>query len=181
LGDLINKGPSSAEVVQFVYDLKVEVLLGNHEMGLLKAIQTSLLRPQHEKLLSELGAKKGPIISWIKSFPLYIEDKDFLAVHAGVPPNQPLNKTPASILTQIRTWDGQGMDLNNEKDPPWFEFYQGTKPIVFGHWAKRGLIVRPNAYGLDTGCVYGKKLTALILPHFELVHVKAKKVYKDID
>ncbi|KAJ1960747.1 hypothetical protein IWQ62_004109 [Dispira parvispora] len=46
--------------------------------------------------------------------------------------------------------------------------HQGIKSIVYGHDAGRGLKVRKYAYGLDSGCVYGKSLTALVLPGWEI-------------
>ena len=45
---------------------------------------------------------------------------------------------------------------------PWDDFYRGSKRVVFGHWARRGLVVRPQCVGLDTGCVYGGQLSAWI-------------------
>jgi hypothetical protein len=49
---------------------------------------------------------------------------------------------------------------------------------VFGHWARPEPVVRPNAIGLDTGCVYGGELTAVILPERRLVSVPARRVYQ---
>ena len=49
---------------------------------------------------------------------------------------------------------------------PWFEFpdpaWQGAR-VVFGHWSALGLIVLPNIISLDTGCVWGRQLTAVRL------------------
>ena len=49
---------------------------------------------------------------------------------------------------------------------PWFEFedpaWSGTR-IVFGHWSALGLIVLPDLLSLDTGCVWGRQLTAVRL------------------
>ncbi len=50
---------------------------------------------------------------------------------------------------------------------PWFDHPQratrGT-PVVFGHWSTLGLMVREDAIGIDTGCVWGGKLTAIAWP-----------------
>jgi bis(5'-nucleosyl)-tetraphosphatase (symmetrical) len=49
---------------------------------------------------------------------------------------------------------------------PWFEAsspaWEGTR-IVFGHWSALGLIVLPDLISLDTGCVWGRQLTAVRL------------------
>ena len=53
--------------------------------------------------------------------------------------------------------------------------------MVFGHWARRGLVVAPRVRGLDSGCVYGRELTALVLPSGELVSVPAARAYVPIE
>ena len=180
IGDLINKGPFSYEVLKYVKKLKADVILGNHELNFLKAIdQNSLLSPLLEDLKIKMEKEKSldQWLSWIESFPLFIEEEDFLAVHAGLAPHQHPSETSAHILTRIRTWDGEGRNLDQETHPPWFEFYRKEKLVIFGHWAKKGLIMRENAIGLDSGCVYGKELSALILPERKIFSVKAKKKY----
>jgi hypothetical protein len=65
-----------------------------------------------------------------------------------------------------------------DTDEPWYERYTDSRLVVFGHWAKPAALVRKNAIGLDTGCVYGGALTALILPERRLVSVPARRVYQ---
>lgn len=80
-----------------------------------------------------------------------------------------------NALTRLRVLSSDGtMNLKHKdkaskappRDQPWFDHPQrltrGT-PIVFGHWSAEGLVVRSNVIGLDTGCVWGGKLTALRL------------------
>ena len=62
---------------------------------------------------------------------------------------------------------------------PWFEHWRGrdVPTIVFGHWAMRGLVREPGLRGLDTGCVWGGRLTAWIAEEDRLVHVPAERAY----
>ncbi|MBY0379557.1 MAG: symmetrical bis(5'-nucleosyl)-tetraphosphatase [Burkholderiales bacterium] len=55
---------------------------------------------------------------------------------------------------------------------PWFtvDFHTTiTKKIIFGHWASLGLYQSPKCIGIDTGCVWGRKLTALNLDNMEII------------
>lgn len=60
---------------------------------------------------------------------------------------------------------------------PWARLWDGPQTVFFGHDADRGLQQYEHAIGLDTGCVYGGKLTACILPERRLVSVNAKREY----
>jgi bis(5'-nucleosyl)-tetraphosphatase (symmetrical) len=61
---------------------------------------------------------------------------------------------------------------------PWFDHPQrlthparGGLPVVFGHWSTLGLLNRPDAVCLDTGCVWGGRLTAMNWPERAIVQV----------
>ena len=110
-----------------------------------------------------------------------------MLVHAGLLPNKKPQQTDLEDLVKIRK-------IADPKNPKilksWFDFYTAKKLIVFGHWAALDGIIKDNVIGLDTGCVYGKKLTALILSDFasspnspkrEIVSVQAKKQYLAIE
>ena len=178
-GDLINKGPHSFEVLQRTHSLSAEVVMGNHEWKFLKYLKGgSPFSQGFEELKEQMGGHLNRWQEWLGRLPGYIEAKQFLVVHGGLVPAQHPSQTPISILCRIRTWDGEGKDLNNPTHPSWFELYDRPKLVVFGHWAQRGLVQRSNAIGLDTGCVYGNRLTAVVLPEKTLCQVPAKKIYK---
>ena len=55
------------------------------------------------------------------------------------------------------------------------------RTVVFGHWARAGLIRRPQVLGLDTGCVWGGKLSAWIAEEDRIVQVDAARAYAEHD
>jgi len=80
-----------------------------------------------------------------------------------------------NCLTRIRMIDKKGrLDFDHKGPPagarkglkPWFEAetpdWEGTR-IVFGHWSALGLIINPKLICVDTGCVWGRQLTAVQL------------------
>ncbi len=170
LGDLVNRGPHSAKVVRFVARQGYETLLGNHEVRYLR----NLHLPHYKNLYEALGPA---LHRWIKKLPLYIVDKRFIAVHAGLQPGRRPASTSAKVLLTIRTWDSRGENLSDPANPPWYLFYKQKRPVFYGHWAGAGLNIRHNTFGLDSGCVYGHSLSAYILEEKSLIQVPAAEVY----
>ena len=61
----------------------------------------------------------------------------------------------------------EGLEASPKGYLPWFEVKQrktANTPVFFGHWSTLGLIQKRNVSGLDTGCVWGGKLTAIEIP-----------------
>ena len=190
VGDLVNKGPDSAGVLRLARDLDAQCVLGNHEAKLIARggfepeAPSDALRRCPDLLRApdrvELGA-------WVKSWPLMRDLGDVWLVHAAVPPalwQAHTFRTPTTSEREFcivaRYCDAAGQrpptDWPEPKAPfrPWHEFYSGSATVVFGHWARQGLLVRDRLRGLDTGCVYGKELTAWVAETDEIVQVAAK-------
>ena len=67
----------------------------------------------------------------------------------------------------------------------WHELYQRKKGVIFGHDALRGLVQRRRKertwlVGLDSGCVYGGKLSGLLVEKDRIHQVDAKKAYRPV-
>lgn len=181
VGDIVNKGPKSVEMLEWVFmHPTVTCLLGNHEWALLQYLEDPYPHEQFKYIKEHVGKDAKHIIKWIRGLPLYYEEEDLIVVHAGLQPGKKLEKQERKIMTNIRTWDGKGADLKNPLNPPWFEFYHGPKTIVFGHWAALGLVQRGNLVCLDSGCVYGNQLSAFIFPERKIVQVEARQTYRQI-
>ncbi|HTD03572.1 symmetrical bis(5'-nucleosyl)-tetraphosphatase [Undibacterium sp.] len=88
-----------------------------------------------------------------------------------------------NALTRIRFCDADGVMDFHSKDGiggipagfmPWFDVpgrKTVTTTVVFGHWSTLGLILRPDLLSLDTGCVWGGKLTAVSLDDRQIVQI----------
>jgi len=117
---------------------------------------------------------------------------DFLAQMYGNEPDRwddaltgiPRLRCIVNALTRMRLCDPGGrMDfLHKESDKgpegsdllPWFDVpgrRTADVTVVFGHWSALGLVLRPNLVGLDSGCVWGGKLTAVCLDDRTLLQV----------
>lgn len=179
IGDLINKGPDSAAVWREYRRLGARAVVGNHERALIEMAAGRWNRGGlYKRMRKEFGDDFEALLADLKTWPYLIETPDYIAVHAGFRPDRPPARTDEEDLCTLRTWRNKASLDRSER--PWFEDYTGDKLVVFGHWAALRGVVRPNAIGLDTGCVYGGLLTALELPSRRLLSVPARRVYEEI-
>ena len=177
VGDLIDRGPKSAHVVDFVMHSPYECLLGNHEKMLLDLLpegpqqqqilhswimsggQATLL--SYQDLFHEPGIPSNHI-DWLLERPLYQDWGDYWLVHAGVDPTLPVEEQTAQQCCWIR-------DPFHASSTPYFE----DKTIVTGHTItftlpgiEPGELVQGQGWiGIDTGAYHPRSgwLTALDL------------------
>ena len=215
VGDLVNRGPSSLEVLRLVRQLGGETVIGNHELYLL-GVASGLGARYPDTLGDVLAADDLPeLLDWIvdRPEPLVIL-RDWVVVHAGLPPRFRLpedaraaNETVRAawrsdaglaervatiqadanvrFLTRVRYCDEGGHMPKDEDatDPagyrPWFEHRPPGPRIGFGHWARLdpARAQRPDLRFLDTGCVYGGRLTGWLAEEDRMVSVPARRAY----
>lgn len=233
VGDLVNRGPQSLEVLRFIKNLpNATAVLGNHDFHLL-ALFYGQTHPHHtlQKILAAPDCKE--LIEWMKELPLlfYDEKLNYAIVHAGIYPKwdlkQALNyaKEIESYLQQenlveffqniygnkpnqwsndLTGWSRMRFIVNAftrmrfctedgkldfytkgkvEEAPkgylPWFKIPSRAAKninIAFGHWAAlNGMTHQNNIFALDTGCAWGRCLTAMRLEDQQRWSVNCQK------
>ena len=168
LGDYIDRGKDSRLVIDFIRKLQEEnknviALMGNHEDMLLnyyKGIEETWTWNGYEPTLNSYKGFNEQFkddVQWMKTLPLYHEDEHFIYVHAGVDVRKPLEEQSKNTLLWIRE-----DFIYNEK--------AYDKRVIFGHTPTfflnkeyKPVLTEANNIDIDTGCVYGGALTALII------------------
>jgi serine/threonine protein phosphatase 1 len=184
LGDLIDRGPKSAQVVEFVIRSGYECLLGNHEQMLLEVLgaenpSPKAFRAWASRIGRETIASYGEGIpkhhlNWMKSLPLYKDLGKFWLVHAGVHPYLPLEQQTAEQFCWIRE------EFLAQRKP----FFK-DKLIVTGHtitFTLTGVLPGQIARGegwinIDTGAYHNWSgwLTAVDLTHGQVYQANVQK------
>lgn len=180
VGDLVNKGPQSAATVDLARSVGMRCVKGNHEAKLLSVARKdpALLDEKSRRFAMSIGPRLEELAEEIRAWPLWLDLGDLLVVHAGLEPGKErLEDMSAKVLLTVRTWDGKGDRLDYPDDPPWYDRVRWPVPVVFGHWAMRGLVDRPDVKGLDTGCVYGRLLTGWCPEEQRFYKVRARREY----
>lgn len=177
VGDLVTKGPKSREVLElFMTDARFSTVMGNHDLALRRrwSGEDVELKPSQKEAHKELKADKDRYTPFLNSLPFTIDLGTHLVVHAGLRPNVELHSQTTGDLTRLRTL---GPDRESEEGTPWYHVYDGEKVVLFGHWPAPSPRRGKKAIGLDTGCAYGKQLTAYIIETGEFITVAARRSY----
>ena len=238
VGDLVNRGPQSLEVLRFVRALggSAITVLGNHDLHLLAIAAGQGQIKRGDTLQSVLDAPdRDALLDWLRARPLFHFDANLgvAMVHAALAPGWGIadamarasevetalrqgsdayfrhmyGETPhrwddalcgaqrlrviTDYLTRVRFCRTDGTyDMRAKGSPgtqpdgflPWYDLparaSAGT-PIVFGHWSAVGVIARDDVYALDTGCVWGRQLSALNLDEWRWVSVECPRQGRD--
>lgn len=164
LGDLIDRGPQSYQVVEFVKNSPYQSLLGNHEYLLLEAFPNNqVFAPALQAWLQSGGRatvasyedadKLLEHVAWVRTLPAYLDLGDIWLVHAGVHPDLPLEQQSLQDFCWIR-------DEFHGIAQPYFQ----NKLIITGHTitftfpgVTPGAIARGQGWlGIDTGAYHPK-------------------------
>lgn len=180
-GDLVAKGPDSQGVVQLAREMKALGVLGNHDAHVLNILKGKPGSEHHQKVAKSLAPAD---VAYLELLPVWLDfaELNSIVVHAGLLLRTPLSDQPKDWCINLRSFDLEGNPSKRiDGGVPWGSRWPGPRFVYFGHDAMRGLQKHPHAWGLDTGCVYGKALTAVWLPEQRLVSVPARKAWQPIE
>ena len=177
LGDYIDRGPDSRGVIQTIIDMqavdpdRVIALAGNHEDLLLASLTShdaigrwlansggATLRSYGVTSPKDLPADH---LAWIRNLPTHHDDGQRFFVHAGIRPGVPLDQQTREDMLWIR-------------EPFLSADVDHGRLIVHGHTPQRDgkPDIHPNRVNLDTGAVFGRKLTAAVFSDSERMPVE---------
>jgi bis(5'-nucleosyl)-tetraphosphatase (symmetrical) len=209
LGDLIDKGPSPDKVLETVFldelpNIQIKSIMGNHEE---KAIRW--LRKKQKELAggppNDIQNKWdfeaiGDFLDFMVAMPLWVSLPEYnvTLIHGGIPANMErlpdpcwdkASKADKMVLrTRYLSSEGKPLQLGAEDlecgDRWWAELYDGRfGTVIYGHQSFPDVRYDSHAIGIDTGCVYGNKLTALLLKtdgKHEVISMEATDKYAPV-
>jgi protein phosphatase len=195
VGDLTDRGPESLKIIDIVWNLVIDrkqayYTPGNHCNKLYRYFLGNKVQTTHglETTVAEymaIGKKdqqkvRHRFMELYEKAPLYLtlDDGQLIIAHAGIKEKY-IGQTGAKVKTFVLYGD-----ITGEKNPDgtpvrrdWAKEYKGKPCIVYGHTPVKEARKVNNTYNIDTGSVFGGKLSALRYPEMEIVSVPASMPY----
>ncbi|MCC7078891.1 MAG: metallophosphoesterase [Acidimicrobiia bacterium] len=190
LGDLVDRGPGIVEVLRIVMAMMASgsalCVLGNHEDRLARwlADRSVGVSPGLAVSLEQLAEVPEEFVTTALDFLTLLPDRHLLdggrlvVAHAGLP--EELQHEQSSLARSFALYGdptGETDDLGFPVRRRWAERYAGEAFVVYGHTFEPEPLWCNNTVNIDTGCVFGGKLTALRYPELETVSVSARRCY----
>ena len=202
VGDLLDRGPDPVGVLRRVRELGGASVLGNHEARHLRWARHEAMRrrdPGHRNPLRPFSPERmaehrrlsEADLAWLSVLPTVLRlDRRWAVIHGGLSPRRRLDGQLPDEVIRLRLVDDEGHMVAQPRGevPPhlsqWATRWPGPESIIYGHHV-HGLdeprVDEPmpgvRCVGLDTGCCYGGRLSALLLPAEEIVSVPARAAY----
>jgi len=206
-GDLVDRGPDSVGVVRRARELGAECVLGNHEHKHIRwnnwekkvasgeAKKNPMSFSEHK--IGIYQGLNGADFDYLDALPRIIRlDGARAVVHGGCIPHVPLERQPKEVtmVRYVHETRGHFVGIRSISTQPentvyWSEVWTGPETLFYGHAVhdlENPRVDEHDGYecwGLDTGCVFGGRLTAAVLNdddfEVELVQVQAKRVYSE--
>jgi len=192
LGDLVDRGPNSPAILKLVMSMvRSGIALcvpGNHDLKLQKKLKGRNVQLTYglAETMEQLENESPEFLDDVKEFLYsltshYILDDGKLAVaHAGI--KESMQGRGSGAVRSFCLYGETTGEIDEFGLPVrynWAAEYRGKAKVIYGHTAVPNAEWLNKTIDIDTGCVFGGKLTALRYPEEELVSVKAAKVYSE--
>lgn len=194
LGDYVDRGPRILDTLSLVQAMVLAgsalAVQGNHEMRIVKHFRAPRQEPSLnlELTLQELAALGEDylktvikaLVEFCDSLPhhLVLDGGKLVAAHAGL--REEFHGRDSSFVRNMALF-GEPTPPYDEDGPPdrrdWVSEYRGSALVAYGHTPVARSAVVNQTVNLDTGCVFGGRLTCLRYPEMEFVEVDALKAY----
>lgn len=195
VGDLVDRGPTSIDTLNYVMDMVKNNLAlmvrGNHDDRLLRYLNGRNVTLSHglKKTIRQIDnsdTNKKVLAEFLDTIPYFhMLDNDKLVVTHGAWKQEFADLDPFSKACRAWCLFMPNKGLGPDGFPIRIDWASERKVkedsplIVYGHQPYREVRVLNKTYGIDTGCVFGGKLTCLRYPEMEIVQVDAKETYCD--
>jgi protein phosphatase len=196
VGDLVDRGPDSPGVLRLVMDMTAAgsalAVPGNHDMKLVRKLMGRDVKIAHglAETLAQLEAlpdtAREPFKNEAKSFldglisHLWLDGGNLVVAHAGLKEEmQGRGSGAVRAFAMFGETTGEIDEFGLPVRLNWAAEYRGKALVAYGHTPTPIAEWINNTICLDTGCVFGGKLTALRYPERELVEVPAAEVYME--
>lgn len=205
VGDLVNRGPDSLGTLRLLRSLPCGGVLGNHDVHLLRVAAGLRASGPRDTFRDVLAAPdRSELLDWLRARPFVRKWDDVWLVHAalhpawadperelaGLDPLAPHSAIDFATRARFTTPEGHAARIDPPEPGahfrPWFEHWFDSRvgdkrTVVYGHWARMRLVLRPKLRGLDSGCVWGGRLSAWIAEEDRIVQVDARRKYASYD
>jgi predicted phosphodiesterase len=175
VGDVITRGKYSIKTLRYIQKNNIRSVAGNHENKIIRylkheksGIKNPIKLDQDERqIISELSVSD---VNFMNSMPLFIKFGRITVLHAGVQNHfnlDSLSKEEKSKVLRLRyiSKNHNFIPFGEEDGDSvfWSEVYNGRQGfIVYGHQVFEKVKMDKHSLGIDTGCVYGNKLSAVV-------------------